>query len=474
MTITDRRGLATSAASAAEATAFDDAFDRYLDYEMAAGGAVKQVLADHPGSVLGAVLRGSMMMMLETRGVYPKVAQLAADGLAELDHATERECLHLEALARWADGDVLGAADVWDRILASHPLDLLALKLHHYTTFWTGRAPVLLATVDGVIDAWEPTTPGYDRVLGMRAFALNENGRYDEAEALGREAIAESDDDLWSVHAVAHALEMRGDHRAGRQLLDPGDGDRWATKNPFVGHLWWHAALFEWHSGDYDAVLDLYDRRVRPANTEFYLDLQNLSSLLRRLELSGVEVGDRWDELVDHAVGRIGDHVLTFTDAHVALTLSRADRRDELASLRESLRRDRDERAATLAAADVGSGRTAVALAGCDVVIQLADALADLAAGRAEPGAEALTAIRGDLAPIGGSHAQRDLFDLVTAEAVAAAGDGAGAIDTFRARSRRWPSSVPTWRRLGELLAEAGEGEAATDAARRAMEVSSS
>ena len=37
--------------------------------------------------------------------------------------------------------------------------------------------------------------------------------------------------------------------------------------------------------------------------------------------------------------------------------------------------------------------------------------------------AEILLAVRGDLAPIGGSHAQRDLFDLVLADTVVATGD---------------------------------------------------
>ncbi len=485
MSITDRRGVPLTASDPAAAAAYDDALEAFLNYELAAGAMTKQVLTDHPDMVMASVLRGSMMMMLETSGVHPKVASMAADGLAGAEQPTARERLHLEALGRWAAGDVLGAADAWDRILVAEPLDVLALKLHHYTTFWTGRASVLASAVDGVIDAWDPDVPGYDHVLGMQAFALNETGRHVEAEAAGREAVARNGEDLWSIHAVAHALEMQCAHRAGRDFLSEAGGydvaadgaeTLWGTKNPFIGHVWWHAALFEWHGGDYDRVLDLYDRRVRPSSTEFYLDLQNLSSLLARLERVGVDVGDRWDELADHAAGRIGDHVLTFTDVHVALTLARTGRRTELAAFIESLAVHRAERAAALDAAP--AGRAATALLGHDVAIQVAQALDELGAGSTSAGVERLLAIRGDLAPIGGSHAQRDLFDLILAEGAAEAGAASGdvtlAVNLYRARARRWPRSVPTWHRLGELLGADGQVDPAAEATTRAMEVAMS
>ncbi len=460
MSRTDRRGVETSATDQAEVDAFDDGFERFLNYEMSAGAAMKQVVADHPGSVLAGVLRGYMMMMLESAAVHPKVAATAQSTADTADHANERERLHLEALARWAAGDVRAAATVWDRILANDPLDLLALKMHHYTTFWTGRAGVLASAVDGVLDAWDETTPGYDHLLGMHAFALNETGRYEEAEEAARKAVAINGEDLWSVHAVAHALEMQGALAAGDAFFDV-PADTWATKNPFVGHIWWHAALFPWNGGDYDRVLTIYDERLRPASTEFFLDLQNLSSLLTRLELVGVDVGDRWDELGDHAASRIGDHVLTFTDVHCALTLNRTDRADDLSAFFDSLQAHRRE--------VMESGGDTV---GIDVALELCRGFVADAANDKRGASETMLAVRGDLAPIGGSHAQRDLFDLVAADITEAAGEHKVAVNLLRARSRRWPNSVPTWQRYAEALAGAGNQSEADRAHQRAMEIS--
>ena len=444
MTRTDRRGVATSAADAAEIEAYDAALDLFLDYERAAGGAVKQLLADHPGSVLGRVLRGYMLMMLESTALHDKAAELAASTLAEADHATDRERAHLSALAAWAGGDLAVAQARWDDVIAAEPLDLLALKLHHYTTFWTGRARALLDAVETVMPAWGESTPGFDHVLGMHAFGLNETGRYERAEAVARRAVERNPEDLWSIHAVAHSLEMQERHRDGAEFLsEPERAAGWESKNPFIGHIWWHAALFGWEAGDNDRVLDLYDRRLRPASTDFYLDIQNLSSLLTRLELVGVDVGDRWDELAEHAAGRAGDHVLAFTDVHCALTLARTGRVDELDRFIEAL-----------AAAPLGGdGQDAVANAGRATALTLARALRADAVGDPSTAVEMLRPVRNDLAPIGGSLAQRDVFDLLLIDMAQRAGMLDAARGLVRSRSMRRPGSVPTADRRRALLA---------------------
>ena len=458
MTLTDCRGVETSAADQAELDAFEAAFTLFLNYEMAAGPALKQVLADHPSSVLTSVLRGYALLMLETTGVQDRVAGQAQAVLDTADHANERERLHLQALVRWAGGDVFAAAEIWDRLLATQPCDLLALKMHHYTTFWTGRANVLLATVEGVIDAWDEATPGYDHVLGMQAFALNETGRYEQAEEIGRQAVASNSEDLWSIHAVAHALEMQGDLAGGEALFDV-DPVIWQSKNPFVGHIWWHSALFPWNGGHYDRVLTIYDDRLRPASSEFFLDIQNLSSLLARLEHVGVDVGDRWDELGDYAAGRIGDHVLAFTDVHCALSLARTGRLDDLDDYTRSLREHGSE---------LGIDPKSQ---GIDVALQLCHYFGLFGRSDHSAAAASLLAIRSDLAPIGGSHAQRDLFDLLLIDSVEATDDLDLALHLLRARTRRWPNSVPAWHCYADVLAAAGHDGPSAVATRRAMEV---
>ncbi len=119
------------------------------------------------------------------------------------------------------------------------------------------------------------------------------SGDYAQAEAFGRQSIDLNPDDLWAIHSVAHVMEMQGRLDEGIAFIDR-PVDQWADRNPFQGHNWWHLALFALERGDYDFTLDIYDNRILTSNTEFFLDVQNGASMLKRLELLGVDVGDRW------------------------------------------------------------------------------------------------------------------------------------------------------------------------------------
>ena len=179
--------------------------------------------------------------------------------------------------------------------------------------------------------------PGYGNVLGMYAFGLEECGDYAAAEPKGRRAVELSKDDLWAVHAVAHVLEMQGRLEEGTSFLAQPYGT-WDDRNPFRQHLWWHTALFPLELGQYDRVLELYDRAVRAELSDFYLDIQNAASMLFRLEWCGVDVGRRWSELADLAEKRIDDHVMAFTDLHLMLALCRDGRLPKAEELVASFR----------------------------------------------------------------------------------------------------------------------------------------
>src|SRR5437762_585188 len=129
----------------------------------------------------------------------------------------------------------------------------------------------------------------------------------------GSPAIEIDPGDVWGTHAVAHIMEMQGRHAEGIAWLDELERN-WEGAANLVHHLWWHRALFHLERREVDAVLDLYDRRFRNLGSpltlalpDLYIDVQNAASMLFRLELLGVEVGDRWTEIADKAEARIGD-----------------------------------------------------------------------------------------------------------------------------------------------------------------------
>ncbi|WP_431267929.1 hypothetical protein [Dankookia sp. P2] len=208
------------------------------------------------------------------------------------------------------------ALAAWEGILAEHPRDILAFRLHHFCAFWLGRPETMLASVERVLPAWSREIPGYGGVLACRSFANEEAGNYTIAEAAGRAAIALDPGDLWAAHAVAHVLEMQGRRSEGIAWirdLEP----HWEGGNNITHHLWWHRAMYHLEQRDFAGVLSLYDTRFRnlaspvtQAQPDLYIDVQNAASMLFRLSLHGVEAGHRWEELGGQGGGEDRRHAL--------------------------------------------------------------------------------------------------------------------------------------------------------------------
>lgn len=434
----DAYGLEVTAATGEAVGAYDKALGDFLEYRLATADHVKAALGADPDFLMGLCFRGYMLMQLGTSQVAGKVASVVEAAKARAEGGTPRERLHVTALDHWSQGHVRAACRAWEEILVEAPQDLLALRLHHFMSFWQGRRADLRDAPAAALAALGEGTPGYGFVLGMLSFGLEECGDYAQAETLGREACERNDDDLWAKHAVAHVLEMQCRHDEGSDWLDRPYGV-WEDRNPFKDHVWWHLALFALERGDMEKVFDIYEREVRVDESGFYLDVQNAASLLMRLELAGADVGERWAELADLAETRTDDHVMPFTDAHYMLALAGAGRQASAESYLESLRRF---------AEDGGGDAAAVTRT---LTVPLAEGLLAYGEGRHGAAVDALEPIRHDLAPLGGSHAQQDVFQQILIDAAMKDGRTALARSLLRERAILRPGSPWAHQRLATL-----------------------
>jgi tetratricopeptide (TPR) repeat protein len=448
---TDCRGLTLTTDSAAAARHVDQAVTDYLDYGTTASAQVKAALEQDPACVLAQCFRGYFFLMLENKAVLPRVQQTLNEIKPNLGAATRRERLHVAALGAWAAGDIMKACYHWEQVLTDAPLDLLALKLHHTMTFYTGRSQVMRSVVSGVLGEWDKDLPGYGCVQGMYAYALEECGAYEEAERWGREAVERNPGDLWAIHSVAHVLEMQGRSAEGVKWLDYTP-EQWAKKNPFKAHVWWHAALFHLARGNHDRVLGLYDRELCSVNSESYVDVSNQAALLKRLQIDGVDVGERWQALAEHAEKRIHDHMLPFRDAHFCLALAAAGNAEAARRHIESM----------IAFAEQSSGWRAEATR--TVVVPMCEAMIAYEAGDHDKATELLWPIRHDIATIGGSHAQRDLFAQIMCDAAAKGSKLSVARSLLSERVLSRGTRKRNWQTYAAVLAALGETEHAAAA----------
>jgi tetratricopeptide (TPR) repeat protein len=449
----DARGLAVTAANPEAVEHLDATVDAYCGMRLDTGDRLKQALTADPGCLFAHTLKGYFMMLFAKASFVDRARQslTAAEAAAQAVGGTARERDHLAALRDWVSGDWHSALARWEAILIDHPRDLVALRLAQYSTLYKGDSEGLRDSVARAMHAWDAAMPGYGFVLGSYAFGLEEAGDYAAAERAGRRAIEINPADVWAAHAVAHVFEMQDRQREGIAWVDGLDHE-WGELHNFVFHIRWHRCLYHLELAQYDRVLDLYDREVRAESTEEYLDIGNAVALLWRLEQRGVTVGTRWEELAERSLARIDDHVLVFADLHYVIAL--ATQRDptgverwlessrRYAACRESQSRVMAEPGLGIAAASIAHRR-----------------------GEWESVVDLLLPLRPALRDIGGSRAQRDLWEQMLIDAALKGGRFPLARALLSERTALRPRNGWSWNETALAASGLGE-EAAAQAAR--------
>jgi tetratricopeptide (TPR) repeat protein len=403
MALRDQRGNPVSTTSSDALDGLERAIELLHGYHVDPLAEIDRTLERHPDFVMGHCFRAGLIATVTDKQLEPELQKSveAAERLAP--RANDRERGHIAACRAWLDGDFERATDLWGRVLFDHPRDSLALQLAHVGDFYNGFSTTLRDRVARVLPAWSPAVPGYGYVLGMYAFGLEESGDYTRAERAGREAVGMNPRDGWAVHAVVHVLEMQGLTGAGIGFLEP-TANEWSSESMFAYHNWWHLALFHLDRGDIDRALAVYDRNIRPTNSDVALEMIDGSALLWRLQLKGVDVGGRWAPLADLWQTRAGHGYYAFNDVHAVMSFVGAGR-DEAA--REQLE--------TLERAAAGSGTNA--MMSREVGLPLARALVDFGRGRYREAIDGLLPLRTKAQRFGGSHAQRDVIAWTLLEA---------------------------------------------------------
>lgn len=376
-----------------------------LSHGQTTGDHLSNLIAREPDFAMGHAMKGLACLMLGRRELISAASEANADAkrCLHLGGATERETLWCKALNDWLAGKPSLSVLRMEQALSLNPADTISMKLSHGIRFILGDNHGMLHSVERVLSAHGTSHPLYGYALGCYAFALEETGHFQKAERVGLRGLEFAADDAWGLHAVAHVYDMSHDTDRGIALIDDNQ-DAWSHCNNFRFHVWWHKALLHLDQGDIATVLDLYDTKVREEKTDDYRDVSNASSLLMRLELEGVNVGDRWTELADLAEKRAEDGCLTFADMHYMLALIGEDRQEGAARLTASVVRQSQTRG------DMANVMTLPGLA-------LSEGLTAFGAADYGKAFAHMKAAQPHFQAMGGSHAQRDVFERLTIEA---------------------------------------------------------
>jgi tetratricopeptide (TPR) repeat protein len=420
----DSYDLPLTTASSRAAAFYRDGVDRVLSAWHGADEAFDRAIAEDPDFALAHVARGRIHQLNaeggEARRLAARARQLAAT-------ATTRERRHVDILAATIEGQPKLAITGAEQHLQEFPRDALVLGalLGAFGLYaFSGRADhdaARLAICERNAghygeDWWFLTYLGWSHI---------EAGNLTTGRDLTERAIALRPANANAAHSLAHALFEQGEGMAAREFLSG-----WLPahqKASFLhGHLCWHTALTVLDDGDTDGALDIYRQQIGvdagypPLNV-----FTDRASLLWRLELAGKEsLKPHWQEVAAFGEKHFPKAGVHFADVHYALVAAATGDANLPARLAELEARDADGKLAP--------GRSAVDI--CRGISAFADGDNDAAIQFLEPAMS-------ELVRIGGSHAQRELWEDTLIVACLRGGHADKAAKLISARLERRPSA---------------------------------
>lgn len=402
-------------------------------------------LQDDPSPLVQACC-AALHMFAESGAAVANARPFIERAQAGAARATAREQRFIAAVAAWIAGDMPRAIALHEEQAREFPRDLASVKLGQYHAFNRGDSPAMLRIGLAAL----PAAGDVAYLHGMLAFAWEQCHLLREAEAAARQAIKLSHKEPWAHHALAHVMLTEGRISEGHAFMAEMS-PTWTGLNSFMEtHNWWHQAVFALELDRQDEVLALYDQRVWGVVKEYTQDQINAVSLLARLELAGVPVGDRWQDVGNYLAQRLADHVLPFLDLQYLYGLERAGRQAEAATLLANI----EAHAARVPAADREAWQR--------VCVPAAHGLLAHARGEWERAVAGLGEALPRMLEIGGSHAQRDLFSQLHLDALIRSGRLGGAQNLLQQQVNAQPESRRLRRQAAQVYAALGLPSVAT------------
>jgi predicted Zn-dependent protease len=426
--------------------AVDDFVGGFLAYETRAERIVRAA-DEAEDCCIANVYAGFLWMLLEAPQAPLHAARyLAAAGRTAAD-ATRREQLNVAVLRAWIADDMPRALAACAQATDEFPRDLVLLKLEQYLEFNRGDFPSMLRAALKVLGHNADVAYAH----GMAAFAYEECHLPREAERAARRALELERKEPWAQHALAHVMLTQGRIEEGARFLEDV-APTWTDLNSFmITHLWWHAALFDLSRGRFAHALEIYDRYCWGVAKEYSQDQVGAVSLLARIEMAGLDVGHRWQELADYLAARAEDTVQPFLTLQYLYGLARAERAEAHTLLQAVRQRAHSAPAHTR---EVWRDVALPASEGLHAYARRDHDRAWRELGRAMP----------RMIEVGGSHAQRDLFEQILLDAAIESGRFAAAQQMLELRRAADPDGVPVNAALARVYAELGLATLADEA----------
>ena len=416
----------------------NDFIQGFLSYDKKASIIVETAEKD-PKNCLANSYASMLWMFLESPEAPEKAKPFLEKAQEAKAVATQRESKIVDIVHDWAVDDIPNLLRKCENLLDIYPRDLVVLKLAQTHYFNIGdSAGMLRVALKGL-----PEGEKNPYLHGMIAFGYEQCHLIREAEESAKKAMSIKWNEPWSHHALAHVMLTEGRVEEGITFLE-SVSKSWKGLNSFMyTHNWWHLALFYLSKGRNKDALKVYDNHVWGIEKNYSQDQIGATSLLARIEFSGVDVAGRWEDLAKYISKRSKDTTNPFNTMQYLFALGKANHDSFHELLLEVRNKAKNKKTFNF------STWTEVVLPACEGIMshifgRHSECVTLL--GRALP----------RIFEAGGSHAQRDFFNQIHLDSLIKSGNYSAAQQILESRRSFDPNGVPLNKLLEKIYFDLG------------------
>jgi hypothetical protein len=424
----DRFGYPLTTVSEEAAEHYERAVECMLSANFGAADALDAALHADPDFALAHAAKARWLQIYMR---IPEAKAEAAAARALRDRLTPREARHVEIIARAIDGAGPQALALLDEHMADYPRDALPLFLALGAFGLLGFSGRLdhceaeLAMLQRLAPQW-----GEDWFfLTFLGWARIESGN-DVAAGIAEveRALSLSPRNGWGAHALAHGYYEAGDAEAGAAFVE-GWMPNYDRRSQLHGHLSWHLALCELARGNPSRAHEIYADAIRVpvVHAPQVIKLSDPAAFLWRWQIYGEAPqvnGEDWHEVAEFARQSFPHAAMHFADLHAVLADVAIG---DTAAAQQRIAETRDR---------LSSGR----LPQGEVVPVLGEGIVAFAGGDYGAAADLIGPVLPEVIRVGGSGAQRELFEDTFIVACLRSGRDKAARERLTERLARRPS----------------------------------
>ena len=447
---TDRYGLPLTTNSQTALAHYAEGLDLALSQNFGAEDAFARAIEADEGFALAHAGKA----FLDFLRINVPEARAGAETAVKLSSGlSRRERSYVGVVSKFVNGHNHDATAAVHEHLKEFPVDALLMRLAQrlYTQGCVGiGAPDYPPRFYRLMTEAAPHYGEDWAFMGQYAWANHEVGKMAEGMDLAERSLDLNPANGVAAHSVAHVYYEMSQDDEGASFLGSWleDYDRRST---YRVHLSWHQALFELALGRYNQALGWYERDIRPSVQELkYAALADSASLVWRMKIYGDTTPQApWSELVELAAPAAARPGPSFRDAHAALAFTAAGDGESFGKLVDGLQ----------AMADAGDDTAR------EATLPLIQGIGAFGRGEYAEAVRLMEPVYPQLTRVGGSHAQRLVFEDTLLEAYLRAEEFDRATDMLKERLARRESPRETYWLARAQMGQGNRAEAGRNAA---------